>query len=208
MQKKRLWFFSIVIIMSAALVFSGCFKGGAGQRGKMKKRRQQAMKEPMPEPTVAEQQKTEQTPFDTGEPKAEPIQKQQPVPAIEAGPLAGLEKLDSSEASCNDFCRKWCPKASKCKVRGLEKVQRCAKLCWTTCRKSVVPKQFADCVLMASNCDKVKECFLDLKELRQKALEKQKQEGQQALPAPAGGDQAPPPASGDKPPDQPDNQPE
>jgi len=92
------------------------------------------------------------------------------APAAQPGPFANLEKLDNSEDSCKEFCKSWCPKATHCRIKGMNKIQNCAKVCWLTCRKGVLPKVFANCASKATGCDQVMGCLKDLKKLRDQAM--------------------------------------
>jgi len=80
-----------------------------------------------------------------------------------------MEKYDSSEESCRQFCKKWCPMAGDCSVPVMKKPQACKRLCYDPCTKGHLPKMLGDCLMNAGGCPQVKECF---KQLRQTVTEK------------------------------------
>ena len=99
-----------------------------------------------------------------------------------------LEKYDTSEASCRDFCKAWCPMAVQCKISILKKPAACSKLCFTPCTKGLMPKSLGECLLKADKCPQVAKCFTALRdEAKTRAAKKN------ALGAPPTSPEAPAP---------------
>jgi len=87
--------------------------------------------------------------------------------ANKLGPLLqktmNLPKYKTSAEACKSFCEYWCPLAAKCNWKMMSKPVACHKLCVNPCTKGMLPKSFADCILGAKDCAKVKDCFTNLR---------------------------------------------
>ena len=99
---------------------------------------------------------------------AKPMQMQKQARRAKAGRLAllkkaakDIEKYESTEQSCTDFCKSWCPKAAECKLSAAGEAEGCKKICFEPCIKGRLPKVLGQCLKKAQGCEKVKGCFAD-----------------------------------------------
>jgi hypothetical protein len=145
-----------VFLLVAALHAVGCGKS---------KNTTETPKKTTPEAVLSE---TSQAPD-----KAVPAPSPSPTPGqwmTKVGELVKNEDIfPADETRCRDFCKKYCPPASKCRIGKLTQIQKCKSFCYDPCLKGLLTKKFVECTEDSKSCPELKECNVEyLKLLREK----------------------------------------
>lgn len=68
-------------------------------------------------------------------------------------------------AACRAYCEDWCPRAAECLIGPFSQIGRCKALCLDPCNEGLWPAQFAGCARDAKDCNDLRECTRDLREV-------------------------------------------